>query len=164
MDELNTNGNMQMPRAPQGTQAQTQTQSQAQVQRGIEDNARVLDLKFQETPATEEAASVTLDTPRQEVKQAYGTAKTENLRDSGLWRILLPGFVLLCCVALLAIPLIILTPLFINSLSSTAAANRIGEPITWVWIVMIIVVVAIAVTVIRGFIKIFMTSAGNYTR
>lgn len=158
MDEMNSNGNMQMPQAPQGTQAQTQSQ----VQRGVEDNARVLDLKVQETPATEDAVSVTLDTPKQEIKQAYGTAKTENLRDSGLWRILLPGFVLLCCLALLAIPLIILTPLFINSLSSTAAANKIGEPITWVWIVMIIVVLAIAFTVIRGLIRIFMTSAGNY--
>lgn len=162
MDELNSNGNRQHPQGSQGTQAQAQ--AQAQVQRGVEDNARVLDLKVQELPATEDAVSVTLDTPKQEIKQAYGTAKTENLRDSGLWRILLPGFVLLCCLALLAIPLIILTPLFINSLSSTAAANKIGEPITWVWIVMIIVVVAIAVIVIRGFIRIFMTSAGNYRR
>lgn len=152
MDETNLNGD---------TQA-SQSQSQAQVQRAVEDNARVLELKVQETPATEEAVSVTLDTPKQEVRQAYGTAKTENLRDSGLWRILLPGFVILCCLALLAIPLIILTPLFINSLSSTAAANKIGEPITWIWIVMILVVLAIAFTIIRGLIKIFMTSAGNY--
>ncbi len=46
-------------------------------------------------------------TPRQETivstatvptksRQAYGTAKTENLRDSGLWRILVPGFVTSC--------------------------------------------------------------------
>lgn len=152
MDETNLNGD---------TQA-SQSQSQAQVQRAVEDNARVLELKVQETPATEEAVSVTLDTPKQEVRQAYGTAKTENLRDSGLWRILLPGFVILCCLALLAIPLIILTPLFIDSLSSTAAANKIGEPITWIWIVMILVVLAIAFTIIRGLIKIFMTSAGNY--
>ena len=152
MDETNLNGNTQ------------QAQSQAQVQRAVEDNARVLDLKVQETPATEEAVSVTLDTPKQEARQAYGTAKTENLRDSGLWRILLPGFVILCCLALLAIPLIILTPLFVNSLSSTAAANKIGEPITWIWIVMILVVLAIAITIIRGLVKIFMTSAGNYSR
>lgn len=152
MDETNLNGDTQV----------SQSQSQAQVQRAVEDNARVLELKVQETPATEEAVSVTLDTPKQEVRQAYGTAKTENLRDSGLWRILLPGFVILCCLALLAIPLIILTPLFINSLSSTAAANKIGEPITWIWIVMILVVLAIAFTIIRGLIKIFMTSAGNY--
>src|SRR5579883_3631162 len=97
-----------------------------------------------------------------EHREAYGTAKTENLRDSGLWRILLPGFVVLCCLALLAIPLIILTPLFINSLTSGAAANRAG--ITWVWIVMILVILAIAATVIRGLVKIFMTSAGNYSR
>ncbi|HET9918812.1 MAG TPA: hypothetical protein VFQ30_03140, partial [Ktedonobacteraceae bacterium] len=119
---------------------------------------------FKETPATEEAVSVTLDTPAQEHRQAYGTAKTENLRDSGLWRVLLPAFVVLCCLALLAIPLIILTPLFVNSLSSSAAANQIGQPITWIWIVMIIVVLIIAVTVIRGFLKIFMTQAGNYSK
>jgi hypothetical protein len=159
MDEKNSNGKTQASQGSQGTQG---AQSQAQVQRAVEDNARVLEQKFQEAPATEEAASVTLATPKQESRQAYGTAKTENLRDSGLWRILLPGFVVLCCLALLAIPLIILTPLFINSLGSAAAANKIGEPITWVWIVMIIVVVTIAVIVIRGLIKIFMTSAGNY--
>ena len=156
MDETPLNGNTQ---PSQGSPSQAQ--SQAQVQRAVEDNARVLDLKVQETPATEEAVSVTLETPGQEARQAYGTAKTENLRDSGLWRILLPGFVVLCCLALLAIPLIILTPLFINSLSSGAAANRAG--ITWVWVVMILVVLAIAITVIRGLVKIFMTSAGNYS-
>src|SRR6266581_2249950 len=43
-----------------------------------------------------------------EHRQSYGTAKTENLRDSGLWRILLPGFILLCCFIVLAVPLIIL--------------------------------------------------------
>lgn len=153
MDETPLNGNTQ---PSQGSPAEPQ------VQGAVEDNARVLDLKVQETPATEEAVSVTMETPKQETRQAYGTAKTENLRDSGLWRILLPAFVVLCCLALLAIPLIILTPLFINSLSSGAAANRAG--ITWVWIVMILVVLAIAVTVIRGLVKIFMTSAGNYSR
>lgn len=140
------------------------SQSQSQMQSAAEDNARVLEEKFKETPATEEAVSVTLDTPAQEHRQAYGTAKTENLRDSGLWRVLLPAFVVLCCLALLAIPLIILTPLFVNSLSSSAAANQIGQPITWIWIVMIIVVLIIAVTVIRGFLKIFMTQAGNYSK
>ncbi len=51
-----------------------------------------------------------------EHRQAYGTAKTENLRDSGLWRIILPAFVALLCIALLAVPLIILIPLFVRSL------------------------------------------------
>lgn len=140
------------------------SQSQSQMQSAAEDNAVVLEQKFKETPATEEAVSVTLETPAQEHRQAYGTAKTENLRDSGLWRVLLPAVVLLCCLALLAIPLIILTPLFVNSLSSNAAANQIGQPITWIWIVMIIVVLVIAVTVIRGLVKIFLTQAGNYSR
>src|SRR5690242_10540832 len=97
------------------TTPNTNTQaSQSQMQSAAEDNARVLEQKFKETPATEEAVSVTLETPAQEHRQAYGTAKTENLRDSGLWRVLLPAFVVLCCLALLAIPLIILTPLFVN--------------------------------------------------
>src|SRR5258708_28271547 len=53
-----------------------------------------------------------------EHRQAYGTAKTENLRDTGLWRFLLPAFVILGCVALLAVPLLFLVPLVINSLDA----------------------------------------------
>lgn len=86
-----------------------------------------------------------------EHREAYGTAKTENLRDSGLWRILLPGFVVLCCLAVLAIPLIILVLLFRNS-----------PAFVWTWIVMLIIEVSVAAILIRGFIRIFMTQAGNY--
>jgi acetyl-CoA acetyltransferase len=115
---------------------------------------------------TQEMASTSPDVAAQkpvtEVRQAYGTAKTENLRDSGLWRIILPAFVVLCCLAVLAIPLIILIPLLSNSLNPNAAANAAGHPLSWLWIVMIIIVLGIAAVIIRGLIKIFMTQAGNY--
>lgn len=93
-----------------------------------------------------------------EHRQVYGTAKTESLRDSGAWRIILPAFVILLCLALLAVPLIILIPLFVNSLDVTAQTHNL----VWLWIVMIILEVAIAAFIIRGLVKIFLTQAGNY--
>jgi hypothetical protein len=100
--------------------------------------------------------------PATEHRQAYGTAKTEDLRDSGLWRFLLPAFVTLCCLVLLAFPLIILTPLFLKSLDPNAAANQAHTPLTWIWIVMVIIEVIIIAVIVRGLVKIFMTQAGNY--
>ena len=102
-------------------------------------------------PASTEVSSA-------EHRQVYGTAKTENLRDSGAWRIILPAFVILLCLALLAVPLIILIPLFANSLDATAQTHGL----VWLWIVMIILEVAIAAFIIRGLVKIFITQAGNY--
>src|SRR5579875_3097478 len=96
------------------------------------------------------------EVPISERRQAYGTAKTENLQDSGLWRIILPGFVILCCLAMLAIPLIILIPLLSNSVS-----NNIS--LVWLWIVLIVLDVSIAAIAIRGLLKIFMTPAENYS-
>jgi hypothetical protein len=107
--------------------------------------------------------NVTLEKPATEHRQAYGTAKTENLRDNGLWRIILPTFVVVCCLILLSFPLIILTPLFFNSLNANAAANIANTPLTWIWITMVIVELAIIAIVIRGLIKIFMTNAGSYS-
>src|SRR5215469_11980392 len=72
-----------------------------------------------------------------EHRQAYGTAKTENLRDSGTWRYLLPGFVVLCCIAVLAIPVVILVLLFRNAPS-----------FVWVWLTMLVIEVGIAVLII----------------
>jgi hypothetical protein len=95
-----------------------------------------------------------------EHRQVYGTAKTENLRDSGAWRILLPACVALGCLLMLAIPLIILIPLFVNSLDAKAATHSFGLP--WVWVVMIVIEVGVAAIIIRGLLKIFMTQAGNY--
>ncbi len=100
--------------------------------------------------------------PSTEERTAYGTAKTENLRDSGLWRILLPAMVAAFCLVLVAFPLIILTPLFLHSLDPAAASNVLGRPLTWVWIVMALVEASIIVVVVRGLLKIFMTQAGNY--
>ena len=100
--------------------------------------------------------------PAREVRKAYGTAKTENLRDSGLWRILIPGVVVAFCLVLVAFPLIILTPLFLHSLDPSAASNALGRPLTWIWIVMVLIEAGIIIVVVRGLIKIFMTQAGNY--
>jgi hypothetical protein len=107
--------------------------------------------------------NVALEKPATEHRQAYGTAKTENLRDNGLWRIILPAFVIVCCLILLSFPLIILTPLFFNSLDSNAAANVAHTPLTWIWITMVIIEVGIIAIIVRGLIKIFMTPAGNYS-
>ena len=107
--------------------------------------------------------NVALEKSATEHREAYGTAKTESLRDNGLWRIILPAFVLVCCLILLSFPLIILTPLFFNSLNSNAAANLANTPLTWLWITMIIIEVGIIAIVIRGLIKIFMTTADNYS-
>jgi hypothetical protein len=111
------------------------------------------------TKSTQNSA---VDAPVIEHRQAYGTAKTENLRDSGLWRIILPAFVVICCLVLLAFPMIILTPLFLNSLSADAAANKQGDPSTWVWITMVVIELIVIAVIVRGLVKIFMTQADNY--
>ncbi|HEV2472197.1 MAG TPA: hypothetical protein VGS41_05995 [Chthonomonadales bacterium] len=111
--------------------------------------------------ATQPAANTVDDSAH---RQAYGTAKTENLRDSGLWRILLPGFVLVASVILLAFPLIILTPLFLHSLDPLAAANQLNRPETWIWIVMFLVEVGVIAVIVRGLAKTFLVGDGNYRR
>jgi len=98
--------------------------------------------------------------PANEQRQAYGTAKTENLRDSGAWRVLLPAFVVLCCLALLAIPLLILIPLLSDSIDASSATHSL----IWLWISMIVIEVVVAVGIIWGLVKVFMTQAGNYSR
>jgi hypothetical protein len=108
--------------------------------------------------ATSKSLPESTEVAATEHRQAYGTAKTENLRDSGLWRIILPAFVALVCIALLAVPLIILIPLFVRSLDATAPTHSLS----WLWIVMIILELGVAVVIARGLIKIFMTQAGNY--
>jgi hypothetical protein len=106
--------------------------------------------------------NVALEKPANEHREAYGTAKTENLRDNGLWRFILPAFVVVCCLILLSFPLIILTPLFFKSLDASAAANIANTPLTWIWITMVLIEVVIIAIVIRGLIKIFMTTSGSY--
>lgn len=97
-----------------------------------------------------------------EHRQAYGTAKTENLRDSGLWRIILPTLVVIFCLALLAIPLFILIPLLSNSIAAFGNGNSSEAQLLWVWITMIVLEVILAAIVIRGFWGIFLTQSGNY--
>ncbi|GER89350.1 hypothetical protein KDW_35120 [Dictyobacter vulcani] len=90
-----------------------------------------------------------------EKRQVYGTAKTENLRDSGLWRILLPAVVILSCVALLVIPLIILIPLLYNSIQAWST-NDVKEPqLIWLWVTMIVVEVGLFILIARGILKVF---------
>jgi hypothetical protein len=114
----------------------------------------------EEKPTTTDGTQVSsLEQTRTEHREAYGTAKTENLRDSGLWRTLLPAVVALCCLALLAIPLIILFPLFYLSVVPGSPTGSI----TWVWIVMIVLEVFLAAVIIRGLVRIFMTQAENYS-
>lgn len=97
-------------------------------------------------------------TAQTEHKQAYGTAKTENLRDNGLYRIIWPALAVLFSIALFAVPLIILVPLFITALDPNAATHSIY----WLFIVMAVIEVGVAVLIVRGLVKIFMTQAGNY--
>ena len=115
------------------------------------------------TTSTTSSQDVAVEIAAAEHREAYGTAKTENLRDNGLWRIILPAFVVVCCLILLSFPLIILTPLFFNSLNSNAAANIAHTPLTWIWITMVIIEAVIIAVVIRGLIKIFMTNSGSYS-
>jgi hypothetical protein len=109
---------------------------------------------------TQPSVTITAPTERpvNEQRQAYGTAKTENLRDSGTWRILLPAFVALCCLALLAVPLLILIPLLSDSIDASSSTHGL----IWLWISMIVIEVVVAIAIIRGLVKIFMTQAGNY--
>lgn len=100
--------------------------------------------------------------PTTEHREAYGTAKTENLSDSGWWRLLLPLVVLGGSLALFAIPLIFLIPLLIKSFDPLYAANVQHTPLTWLWIVMIVLIVSLSLVIVRGLIKIFFTQAGNY--
>lgn len=95
-------------------------------------------------------------------RQAYGTAKTESLRDSGLWRILLPAVVIICCLALFVIPLIILIPLLYNSISALKTGHTQESQLIWVWVTMIIVELGVFSLIARGVLKTFLTQAGNY--
>ncbi|MBV9256542.1 MAG: hypothetical protein JO215_00840 [Ktedonobacteraceae bacterium] len=103
-----------------------------------------------------------VSSPAAEHRQAYGTAKTENLRDSGLWRLILPAFVIVCCLVLFAIPLVILVPLLTASLDPLSASRAAGDNLVWVWITLIVLSVGIATVVVWGLSKIFLTQAGNY--
>jgi hypothetical protein len=114
------------------------------------------------------AAAITpsADVAATEHRQAYGTAKTENLRDSGLWRILLPGFILVACLAILAVPLIILVDLLYGALTSTGSADvvTIHHQLAWLWVVMIILSLGLVTIIIRYFINTFFSQSNNYRK
>ena len=110
------------------------------------------------TAATESSTPGSTEVAAIEHRKAYGTAKTENLRDTGLWRIILPAFVVVLCIAILAVPLMILIPLFVNSLD----VNAHTHDLTWLWSVMIVLEIGFASIIIFGLLKIFLTQAGNY--
>lgn len=115
-----------------------------------------------ERPAQVQSAGPTSERAESEHRQAYGTAKTEDLRDSGWWRFLLPAFVIVSCLALLAFPLMILGPLLATSLASNSVVNQLHIPLTWLWVFMIIIELGMAAVIIWGLVRIFMTQAGNY--
>ena len=115
-----------------------------------------------DTTSTENTTATPATTAGVEHRQSYGTAKTENLRDNGYWRFLLPGFILVASIVLLAFPLIILTPLFLHSLDPLAAANQLNKPETWIWIVMFLVELGIIAVIIRGLAKAFLMQNENY--
>jgi hypothetical protein len=151
-----TTGQAQDAANTTGTKSQVEAPKE---QRGesLEDAVKAAD-RVGATRATPEAKV-------HEQRKAYGTAKTENLRDSGLWRIILPTFVVLCCLAILAIPLIILVPLLYGSLNPAAASNTVAHvSLVWVWIVMAIVEVGLAAVIGYGLLRIFTTQAGNYRK
>lgn len=106
--------------------------------------------------------TVTITQPATEHREAYGTAKTENLRDSGWWRVLLYLVVYGGSAALIFIPLVFLVPLLFKSFDAQTAANLQHTPLTWLWIVMILLILALDAVIIRGLMKIFFTQAGNY--
>jgi hypothetical protein len=110
----------------------------------------------------ENTTTVTATHTANDHREAYGTAKTENLRDSGWWRVLLFLIVVGGSLAMLAIPLIFLVPLLVKSFSSAYAANVQGTPLTWLWIVMILLILTVDAVIIRGLFKVFFTQASNY--
>jgi hypothetical protein len=115
-----------------------------------------------DTTSTQKSTTTTTSSGGSGAGHAYGTAKTESLRDNGLWRILVPGFILLASLILLAFPLIILIPLFLHSLDPHAAANRLGRPEIWIWIVMFVIEIGIIAIIVSGLAKAFLDQARNY--
>jgi hypothetical protein len=111
---------------------------------------------------TAQAPTSSNKTPVVEHRQVYGTAKTENLRDTGLWRWLVPVVAVALCAALFVVPLLILIPLLYGSIVAVSAGPQQEAQLLWLWIVMIVLEIAIAIVIARGILKIFVTQAGNY--
>jgi hypothetical protein len=115
------------------------------------------------TISTEEQKNAALEQPAaQEHRQAYGTAKTENLRTSGLWRILLPTIVGLFALSLFVVPLLILIPLLTNSITAINGGDPHEAQLLWVWITMIVLEMAVCVVIARWAFKVFFSQATSY--
>ena len=114
------------------------------------------------TPQGESRATTSAN--ETEHRQAYGTAKTENLRDSGLWRVLLPGFIVICCLIVLAVPLVILAYLLYGAITDTGTAAEVAihHQLIWVWVVMIILSLGLAAVAIRYYITTFFSNSDSY--
>jgi hypothetical protein len=97
-----------------------------------------------------------------EHRQAYGTAKTENLRTSDLWRILLPTAVVIFALSLFIVPLLILIPLLANSIAAIGGGNQGEAQLLWVWITMIVLEMAVCVVIARWFFRVFFSQAISY--
>ncbi len=111
---------------------------------------------------TKSGQATIIPTQETEHRKSYGTAKTEDLRDSGLWRIISPVVVIAFCLVLFAVPLMILIPLLATSLDPHSASRVAGINLIWIWTTLIIVALGIASVVVWGLVKIFLTQAGNY--
>jgi hypothetical protein len=102
------------------------------------------------------------ETATHEHRQAYGTAKTENLRTSDLWRILLPTVVVISALSLFIVPLLILIPLLANSIAAIGSGNQNEAQLLWVWITMIVLEMAVCVVIARWFFRVFFSQAISY--
>jgi hypothetical protein len=130
-------------------------------------NSNVSTQPTQDTPATDTTASAhntstSVQKADSEHRQVYGTAKTENLRDSGLWRIILPTVVGLFCLTLFVVPLLILVPLLTNSIMGIIHHDQQEGQLLWIWITMIVIEIAIWAVIAYGLLKALTTQAGNY--
>jgi NADH:ubiquinone oxidoreductase subunit 5 (subunit L)/multisubunit Na+/H+ antiporter MnhA subunit len=113
--------------------------------------------------AQKNAAIGQSETVAREHRQAYGTAKTENLRTSDLWRILLPTFVILCGLALIVVPLVILIPLLSNSIAAIGDVKQSSEAqLLWVWITMIVLEMALCAVIARWIFSVFFSQKTSY--
>jgi hypothetical protein len=119
-------------------------------------------VSIEPTSATDRSAQTQNAKADREHRQVYGTAKTENLRDSGLWRIILPTVVGLFCLTLFVVPLLILIPLLMNSVMGIIHHNPQEGQLLWIWITMIVIEVAIWAVIAYGLLKALTTQAGNY--
>lgn len=124
----------------------------------------IQDTSATDTTASAQKTNASAQRADSEHRQVYGTATTENLRDSGLWRIIVPIVVGLFCLTLFVVPLLILVPLLINSIMGTIHHNPQEGQLLWIWITMIVIEVAIWAVIAYGLLKALTTQAGNYAR